>query len=257
MDFEYEQTKNRDSLISKYILKFILNQNLRFFKFCGPSSTGKSTTLLKFSREQRGIVYLNLKAIHEFYKINRLKECYNLIIYELRRLYFSDENKKESFKKLLKEKCWNKNPWEIILNIIKFIPETSNIIIFDQFKKSYLSGNIYSQIEDFVKSSKLKLIICSSINNKDIRDEVIKTIERYKGNPTKLDDESQNYYFYFWINFFNKKVEKDNILNPLFELFDYKPKYKYLLLNTVKIHDCITEIKSKITEKIKEFFIYE
>ena len=68
MDFEYEQTKNRDSLISQYILKFILNQNLRFFKFCGPSSTGKSTTLLKFSREQRGIVYLNLKEIHEFYK---------------------------------------------------------------------------------------------------------------------------------------------------------------------------------------------
>ena len=68
-EFEYEQTTSRDSLISLYINIFILNQNLRFFKFCGPTSTGKSTTLLKFSREQRGIVYLNLKAIHEFYKI--------------------------------------------------------------------------------------------------------------------------------------------------------------------------------------------
>lgn len=256
-NFEYDQTKSRVSLISQYIYKFIYNQNLRFFKFCGPSSTGKSTTLLKFSREQRGIVYLNLKAIYEFYKNHRLKECYNLITYELRRLYFSDEDKKKSFKILLKEKCRNKNPWEIILNVIKFIQETSNVIIFDQFKKAYLSGNIYSQIEDYIKSSKLKLIICSAINNKDIRDEVIKTIERYKGNPIKLDDESQNYYFYFWTIFFNKKVEKDEKLNPLFELFDYKPKYKYLLLNATNINDCITEIKLRITEKIEEFFIYE
>ena len=88
-NFEYDQTKSRVSLISQYIYKFIYNQNLRFFKFCGPSSTGKSTTLLKFSREQRGIVYLNLKAIYEFYKNHRLKECYNLITYELRRLYFN------------------------------------------------------------------------------------------------------------------------------------------------------------------------
>ena len=202
-------------------------------------------------------MYLNLKAIHEFYKNNRLKECYKLITYELRRLYFSDEKKKESFKELLKEKCRNKNPWEIILIVIKFILETSNIIIFDQFKKNYIYGNIYSQIEDFVKSSSLKLIICSSINNKDIRDEVIKTIERYKGNPKKLDDKSQYYYFYFYTNFFNKKVEKDNKLNPLFELFDYKPKYKYLLLTAVNINECITEIKTKINKKILKFFTYE
>ena len=74
-DFEYEQTNNRYSLISLYISKFILNLNLRFFKFYGSSSTSRSTTLLKFSREQRGIVYLNLKAIHELDKNNRLKNA--------------------------------------------------------------------------------------------------------------------------------------------------------------------------------------
>ena len=256
-NFEYEHTNSRNSLISLYIKNFTLDPNLRFFKFCAPSSTGKSTTLLKFSRAQRGIVYLNLKAIHELNKSNRLKECYNLITYELRRLYFSDEEKKKSFIKLLKEECRNQNPWDIILNVIKFILETSNIIIFDQFKKSYLPGNTYNQIEDYVKSSKLQLIFCSSINNKDIRDEVIKTIERYKGNPPQLDDKSQYYYFYFYINFFNKKVEKDNKLNPLFELFDYRPKYKYLLLNADNINHCITEIKSKINEKIEEFFTFD
>lgn len=256
-DFEYDQTNSRKSLMFQYIYKFTLLKNLRFFKFCGPSSTGKSTTLLKYSREQRGIVYLNLKAIHELDKKNRLKECYNLITYELRRLYFSDEQKKESFKKFLKEKCKNKNPWEIILNVIKDIKDTLNIIIFDQFKKSYLSENFYSQIEDNIKISKLKLIICSSINNKDIKDEVIKTIEYYKGNPNNFDVKSQYYYYYFYMNFFNKKVENDNKLNPLFELFEYKPKYKYLLLKAKNINECITEIKSKINQKIKEFFSYD
>jgi len=256
-DFEYDKTDSRKSLMFEYLNLFILNKNLRFFKFCGPSSTGKSTTLLKYSREQRGIVYLNLKAIHELDKNNRIKECYNLITYELRRLYFSYKHKKESFKKFLNEECRNKNPWEIILDVIKFISDTPNIIIFDQFKKSYFSYNFYIQIKDYIKNSKLKLIICSTTNNKDIRDEVIKTIEEYKGNPQNLDDESQYYYFYFWINLFNKKVEKDNKLNPLFELFDYKPKYKYLLSNTNNINECIKEIKSKINKKIKEFFRYE
>ena len=255
--FEYEQTNSRNSFISLYINELILSPKLRFFKFCGPSSTGKSTTLLKFSREQRGIVYLNLKAINKLVKSNRLKECYDLITYELRRLYFSEEKQKDSFKKMLKEKCRNKNPWEIILNVIKFIQDTSNIIIFDQFKNNYLYSNIYSQIEDYVKKSNLKLIICSTINNKDIRDEVIKTIEYYKGNPKQLDNKSQNYYFYFWTKFFNKKVEKDNKLNRLFELFDYMPKYKYLLLKAIDINYCIKEIESNINEKIKEFYIYE
>ena len=181
-NFEYEKTNSRKSLLAIYIDIFMVEPNLRFFKFCRPSSTGKSTTLLKFSRAQRGIVYLNIKAIHELDKNNRLKECYNLITYELRRLYISDEQKKNSFIKVLKE-CRNQNPWDIIFNVIKCILETTNIIIFDQIKKSYLYGNIYNQIEDYVKNSKLKLIICISINNKDIRDEVIKTIEQYKGNP--------------------------------------------------------------------------
>ena len=256
-DFEYDNTNNRRSLIFEYINEFTLKKKLRFFKFCGPSSTGKSTTLLKYSREQRGIVYLNLKAIHELDKKNRFKECYDLITYELRRLYFTNEEKKESFIKVLKDKCKNKNPWEIILNVIIDIKDTNNIIIFDQFKKSYLCNDYYSKIEDNIKTSELKLIICSSINNKEIRDEVIKTIEYYKGNPKNFDDNSQNYYYYFSMNFFNKKAEKDNKLNPLFELFDYKPKYKYLLLKSNNINECITEIKSKINKKIKEFFSYD
>ena len=255
-EFEYEETESRLSLIKLYLNKFILIPNLRFFKFCGPSSTGKSTTLLKFSREHTGIVYLNIKAIYELECSNRLKDCFNLITYELRRLYISDEEKKKSFKEMLKENR-NNNPWEFILNVIKLISNTPNIIIFDQYKKSYLPINIYSQIEDNVKKSELKLIVCSSINNKDIRDEVIKTFEQYKGNPKDLNDKSQYFYFYFYNIFFNKKVENDNNLNPLFELFDYRPKYKYLLSNTTNINNCITETKSKIKSKIKEFFMFE
>ena len=254
-EFEYEETESRQSLIKSYLRKFMINQNLRFFKFCGPSSTGKSTTLLKFSREHTGIVYLNVKAIYELDSDNRSKDCFNLITYELRRLYI-DEIKKKSFKDMLKENR-NNNPWEFILNVIKFISNFFNIIIFDQYKKSYFPTNIYTQIEDNVKNSKIKLIVCSSINNKDIRDEVIKTFEHYKGNPKGLDDKSQYFYFYFYIIFFNKKVENVNNLNPLFELFDYRPKYKYLLSNAANINNCITETKSKIESKIKEFFIFE
>ena len=63
--FEYNQTENRRLFHNCYFSHFLFHKNLKFFNFCGPSSTGKSTTLLKLSRSRTGIVYLNLKKIHK------------------------------------------------------------------------------------------------------------------------------------------------------------------------------------------------
>ena len=85
-------------------------------------------------------------------------------------------------------------------------------------------------MEELIKTSSLKLILCSSINDKDIRDEVIKTINTFGGNITILNMHTQHYYFYFPQNFFEIKLSGNVEYDELFQLFYYKPKFKYLLL---------------------------
>ena len=178
--FEYDYTENRESFISSYLDILVYDKNIKFFKFTGPSSTGKSTTLLKFSRQHKMIIYLNLKSINTLEKENNF-EYYNLIIYEFRKLSFDNLDAEKSFMKMLIKDCQNYPSGIIILNILNFIKEKNYIIIFDQFKKKYLQKTTFEEIEQLVKSSKLKLILCSSINDKEIRNEVIKTIEKFGG----------------------------------------------------------------------------
>ena len=256
--FKYDDTNNRIIFNNNFFRYFLINKNLRFFKFCGPSSTGKSTTLLKLSKEKVGIIYLNLKKIHKLGKIGNYIDSYNLIIYEFRRLFpFYDEQLK-LFNEMLQKNIYN-SIWFIIINILEFIKDTHNIIIFDQFKRSYINIDDFNKIENIIQNSKLKLILCSSINNYDIRDEIIKTIKEYKGNPKELDEKSQYYYFYFYHNFFDKTInDNNNKLNALYQLFDFKPKYIHLLSESKNNYKkCIDETKSQIQKKIKEFFMFE
>ena len=106
----------------------------------------------------------------------------------------------------------------------------------------------------WIKISKLKLILCSSINDKDIKDEVIKTINNFGGNITELNLYTQDYFFYFPQNFFKKEISGNRELDELFQLFDYKPKYKYLLLNCKNNHEEVEKIKNKIKNKVSGFF---
>ena len=257
-EFEYDYTENRKNFISSFLDVLIYTKDLHFFKFCGPSSTGKSTTLLKFSRQHKKIIYLNLKTINTLEKENNF-EHYNLIIYEFRKLYFDTKDNENNFLLMLINDCQNKPATIIILKILNFIKNENYIIIFDQFKKKYVNKADFEEIENLIKSSKLKLIMCSSIDDKDVRKEVIKTIEYFRGNPKELNNFTQDYYFYIRQNFFKKKISKNIELNRLLQLFDNKPKYQYLLSQS-KEHDHFTkikDIKSHIIEKMKDFFSFE
>ena len=255
-EFEYDDTKRRKSFVNNFLNVLIYKNDIHFFKFCGPSSTGKSTTLLKFSRENKRIIYLNLKLINTLEKENNF-DYYNLIIYEFRKLSFETQEKKDKFTLMLKNECQNKSSVIIILNILNEIKNEKYIIIFDQFKEKYIQKTNFEEIEKLIKTSKLKLIICSSINDKDIRNEVIKTIEYFGGNPKELEQISQYFYFYICQNFFEKKTCDNPELNELFQLFEYKPKYKHLLKASNDRFNVLNGIKLHVISKIKEFFSFE
>lgn len=252
--FEYDYTQNR-KILNFFLKTLLFSDDLNFFKFCGPTSTGKSTTLLKFSREFNNIIYLNLKVIYHLEQDDKNIECYNLIVYEFGRLEFEDEKENENFQKFLNLECQNKSTMIILIyKILNYIKDQNYIIIFDQFKMKYISKTIFDKIEKLIKISKLKLILCSSINDKDIKDEVIKTINNFGGNITELNLYTQDYFFYFSQNFFKKEISGNCELDELFQLFDYKPKYKYLLINCKNNHEEVEKIKNKIKNNVSGFF---
>jgi hypothetical protein len=172
--FEYYETKERDLLI-KFLLKLNVSNSLNIFKFTGPSSIGKTTSLLTFRRKMGNSIYLNLKILNELK--NEYVDSYNLIISECFNLNFKNSEKiKKNFIDLLND-CKGKNHWEIIKEIIYFHKKNllPLMVIMNQYKKNNVDQFTYNEIIKKIEKKKIKIIICSSINNRDIQLEVIKT----------------------------------------------------------------------------------
>ena len=253
---KYIQNEERKKLFN-YLNEFIFMGEIHFFKICGPSNNGKSTSLLVYSRKMTNIVYFNLKVIYELYfsNINHLLE---LLMYELCRIKLNDNEQKNFYDFF--NSIQDKTPWDIIYRIINYFLNKKIIFIFDQFKNERVDYFFFKRIEQIIKDSNIKIIICSSINDKDIREEIIKSIQKNNTNPLHLSIETQQYYFYF-SNLLDKTIIKDNIQKKenegCYEMFDYNPKYVFLLENSENINIEINKIENHIKKKIKETFDYK
>ena len=248
--FVYEDSIERSLLLTN-LNKLHSNLNLHLFKFTGPSSIGKSTSLLYFSRISINIFYFNLSYLSKKEKEKDYVSCYNTLLEEFNRIYLPN-GELTKYANLLKSQEGNK-PWNIILNIFKFLFKIGYIyiFIFDQFKKDNIDEEIFNKLLSEIKKEKsqIKFIICSSINDNDIKGEFFKTITDYKGNPKELNDKTQDYYFYFSFLFRPKHIKKDKYY-LLFKLFDFKPKYKRIFLN-IKNNDFQFEL-NKIDKRIEK-----
>ena len=251
--FDYIESEERNNL-NEYFYKLLIINSLHFFKFSGPTSIGKSTSLLKFSKTILNCIYLNLKVLKKLK--NEPIESFNIIISECINLVFQNkEFLKNNFIELLK-KCQDKNAWEIIEEIFNFhkINNLPLILIFDQFKLENIDIPIFEGIKNNIQNTKIKIIISSSINHKDIQSEIIKTLKKFKGNP-EYNVENQNYYFYFK-NLYNIEETNDNYYD-LFKLFGFLPKYKYLFRESKSeeiLNKEIKNINEHISKKILEFY---
>ena len=92
------------------------------------------------------------------------------------------------------------------------------------------------------------MVFCSSINDKDIRDECLKTWKKY-GNSTELDEENQNYYFYYaeiYINVYKENEELNKKFNGIFKYINY-------FNQGLQKEEIMEKITKDIIDKIKEF----
>ena len=244
----YQNNRIR-KIINDNIKELKWNKDLKTFKFTGPHSIGKSFTLFRISRIYYNIAYINLKILDE--NKNNLYKSYSIIMHELERANINN-NELYKLNKLIKESYdTNKSHLKLLLNIIQFLNGLNQIFIFilDQFKMKYVENGFLEKIKEF---GNIKIVYCSSINDKWIRDECIKTWTKKGKNLFELKKDNQDYYFYFKIiyNFF---LNNNESTNDILRQFAYMPKYikKYNDFNdTNKFYD---DTRTRIEKKIDEF----
>ena len=251
--FNYFTSDKRTELITN--IRILINSKsttkpITKFKISGPCSEGKSVTLLYASRIFTNIIYLNVKVLIKLYKSNKIKDYLDILIYEFGRLDFPSEKNdeyKKSFEKTFNDNI-NKTPWELFVKLSSFLKDKDVILIFDQFKDKYVSNLFFEDIKTYLNPS-FKIIISSSINDKEVGDKVADSLYNNKGNQKFLSYENQDEYFYYsdLINkndfkiLFSQRAEYSQKSEQL-ELFNYEPKY-------------LTELKNKDLGEIEEHII--
>ena len=244
----YEDNNTRQN-IKDNLLALKTNENLKTYKLTGPTSIGKSFTLFRLSRLSYNIAYINLKILTK--NKDDLFKSYNMIIEELER--FDIENYIKDLEQLINE-CYkdNKSFLNLLVNIMNFLNdlELFSIFVLDEFKQKYIDDDFSIKTKKF---NKIKIVYCSSINDKNIREECMKTWTIKGKNITILNEENQNYYFYYTniYNFYkNNKNQEDKILLQFSFMPKYIFKYKKNNKSSKKLFD---EAKNKIDSKLNEY----
>ena len=224
------------------------DDKLNIFKFTGPSSIGKSFTLLRFSRVCFNMAYINLKVLQNLK--NDLEESYKMIIHELER--FQIGTNLDNLNKIIKSSYENNNSYcELLLNIMEFLNEINlvSIFIFDQFKDKYIEVGFIQKIKAF---KNINIVQCSSINDKNIRKECIKTWIDNRESPSVLKIINQEYYFYFQ-KIYNYSPETKMQRKEIFKPLGYMPKYINKYKNYTSANKIYEDVKKHIDEKLDIF----
>ena len=251
--FIYSNSEERKKLTNLFD-QLMFDKNLHTFKFAGPKNSGKSTTLLKYSRSSAFVMYFNCRYYHELEKQNKFEKVYNNIKNEFQRINIH-ESEFISKANILFQKFLGMTYTEIIYEIIKVMKDlkVTRIIILDQVNEKNLKSSELDKYINFIKTkeTKIKLIICSSINNYEIEEEVIKSI-KYDINFDKgLNLNNQDYYYYCGY-LYDNKLDDSHLLFPIYELFR-KKKYIYLFEKSSNYSETFSKIKKKIRDDIIKF----
>ena len=247
--FIYDDNEVRVIIFKNIAITLRNDKEIKKFKFTGPSSIGKSLTLLRISRICYNIAYINLKVLDK-YK-NNLNMSYSIIISELER--FKIEKFLSPLKILIDDNYKSdKSYLDLLLDIMDFLCQINQnlnfIFIFDQFKTKYIKAGFIEAIEKF---DKIKIVICSSINNKDIRDECLKAWLLKGKKIMRLYKTNQDYYFYIDHIYKSKNINKN--ISKIFSCFNYMPKYINKYKKFIDKNSIFKDAKSYIVNKISEF----
>ena len=245
MELYFTNNEASNSLeINLNLLLYDPDDSIKKFKFTGPVSIGKTAFLLYYCHLSNDAFYINLKLLKT---IDDIKKAYLIIKEE-----FSRSKDFEAIQKII-DRCYNQElePIEGLFEIIDYFTTSSNnvLLAFDHYKEKYLNLKVKTKLANLKEN--IKIVYCSSINDKSMHDECAKTWNRYKRNLEILDNENQDYYFYYSSLYEenNKKKKSKNIIDKFNGIYRYT---KYF--NTERSgEESIKEVSEKVIEKIKDF----
>ena len=252
---DYLKQKNNDIsfpfYISPYRAKFFkqifscLKNNKHIF-ITGLHGIGKSISLfmLKFLYTQYKFIYLNLDMIkYKKYNIWR-----NMIAYEFGSIFenYNDFHKIMNDESIKNSKEYLTIVYSILSKIINTKFKNKIFLIIDQYKIEKDKNNSLENIKKIINSNdEIKLIICSSVNDKKLREEVIQKI--ILGNDST---------FLYIVNNLSMNSNKNKLDNAIFLLFDSLSYYINMFeSNNKKDNDKTKDLIIKIIiKKIKNYY---
>ena len=249
-EFLYINSDSRNQLY--FLLDDFIQSNESYLAITGISGTGKTITLLKFlSRISKNYpnCYFNIKKLLKVSNIKKLSS-------EFVKLF----NEKDLYKNFIElvHKIENNNNlllWDKIIEILDFIIQINIIkekiiIVIDQYKLGYDPDlQLMKMIELEKYKSRIKFIICSSINEKDIKSNLI-----YSSIFKKLQLKSLLLYKYIDALFSVEKIIKNEKIKNMMKEFNYIPKYYYLFINDYHKDDEDIKDIEKLEAQIRKFF---
>ena len=278
-NFVYIKSPLRDKLFEDLNI-FLNSKFMDFFPICGHSGSGKTTSILYYLKENRGVFnmfYINCYTMLR----NELKneEIKNILIYELKLAVNNNANIINNFTSFLEKNMEDRKERnnDFIFNLIKklfdiynneIISKKLNIII-DQYSSKFDKDNshIYSLIDQLKsKTNKIKIILISSMNNTCVSRNMEKSL---LCEFNHINEKFIKYYMYgqFFDIISVISNEKDEMKEIMINMFDNSALIYYILKskllnekdkiqnnNNNTIFQFIEEEKEVIKNEMKIFY---
>ena len=170
--FYYIDTKERKNFFRK--LPNIFSKKPNFIALCGPFGCGKTVTLLKMiNNPSKRAFYINLWTVFNL-EIDELKKVLKYEYVKVIGHDFSKENEKEEIMLYINELKAPENIYDFISKVIISLNKMDAKIyylIIDQYSSKYDVNNIkIKKIKKEVEGTKILMVICSTMNNYDVKE---------------------------------------------------------------------------------------
>ena len=277
----FVKNTNSQNIISPWVDKdyLVLKENDPYLlPVCGPHGTGKTVTALYihkylFLKGLKGI-YLNLKY---YSKDNiSLEDKIEVLIKECFFIVDSENELLELYNQLIRINIFYQAIF-VIKDFIEKKKDNNIYIILDQYQDKY-------NFKDILKLfTKIKIFLISSINDKDVKTNLIKKYEeeiRIESKKKLMDKnprdiikynyienliDSSNFKNYIYKNIFKNKIKQNekeeekmndelNIIFYILDKFDFIPKYVFEYINNYEsILDLLFQEYTNIINKLNSF----
>ena len=197
-------------------------------KICCPSGIGKSMNLFLFSRYYPYFLYYNLKTIRILNGQKNGTSIQNILTESCKYLNLTDEQVTELSSMLKNNRLF---PFfSCLKEIVNFLIKNKlrTAIILDQFKSKSIDKEKYNEISLLISEQEVKnvkLIICSTTNDKEIKEECLNSWKNGIFFLSQHNEMNQHYYFYIDVLYEKNEKEEDSY-GIILDSFNYIPKYK-------------------------------